>query len=583
LKKPSLRDKTRAISLGMTMTNPPAESLQALSKSVNYTPDTLNALFQKHQQSYAQDRTKERLRHHFWHRVALVMLAAWLLCLLLTFIFLSPFLFLLSLAILFVLLFAASKAGGEPNKQYRERENNLAKGHMLQHFFAALRADLHPSSPIKGQWMLQAEDESIAEGEIYRRKTSPHSRSQKFYAKKYWAVFSLTLIDGSQLKIKCWDKVKKKGGYIRNGRQQQGMIVQFAMQGKTTLQINPLLYLPPPHRFQRTLFGKGGISFYETPEAYAHRLLIQLKQQCRDSLKPLSSLSKPSVTPEAQPSDIDTPASELQRWMTLLESSSLPLQSHMLNTQCLQLDYTPPSAAKAESIELYLANAKASEALLRLKIAPADTPARERLLANPCLMTGRFAMMNEQLYLVTLLSVTPGSAFALAAFEDKLVALSQLAQTLETAPLPTKIPAAALPDLTALRQHLRSELSHLKLLAPPQYQENKCKLHLELAGGRKQTVHLRFDRQGPQQTPLLYLLSYCAPENPEHYPMAFSRNAEAFKSALGLVPLGERLYLSVYFALPLHEATQAPLAQYIQEVAERADALELHLTAKDQQ
>ena len=187
-------------------------------------------------------------------------------------------------------------------------------------------------------------------------------------------------------------------------------------------------------------------------------------------------------------------------------------------------------------------------------------------------------LWGGQLYLVR-----PLVASSLESLEQRLVALCQLAQSLEKAPLPTKMPAAAVPDLTALRQHLRSELSSLKLLTSPQYQENKCKLHLELAEGRKQTVHLRFDRQDREHKPLLYILSYCAIENPDDYNVAFQHNAEPCESGLGLAPLGAASYLAVYRTVLLSEAHQAPLAPLIQEVAQRADALELHLTAKDQQ
>lgn len=373
------------------MVNQPTEPLRFLSEdSQAYTPDTLNALFQKHQQAYRQARSEERLHQHFWHRISLGLFMFWLLCLLLTFLFLSSLMFLASMVVFFVTLFTASKVVGEPNKYHHERERNLAKARLLQSLFSSLRADLHPSSQIKGQWTLQAEDESIAERDIYRRKTSPHSRSQKFYAKKYWAVFRLTLIDGSQLKIKCWDKVKKKGGYIQSKQQIGGTVVQFEMQGKTTLKTNPLIYYQSASQaYQHTLWGKGGVSFYETPEAYAHRLLIQLKQQCRQSMKPLAKSAAASVE---QP--VSLPESPgLQRWSALLSESQILLQYHVQNAQSLVIDYTA-SSAPTQRVELYLPERQGQKAILRIPIAPADTQDRERLLANPCLREGRFALMG---------------------------------------------------------------------------------------------------------------------------------------------------------------------------------------------
>ena len=133
----------------------------------------------------------------------------------------------------------------------------------------------------------------------------------------------------------------------------------------------------------------------------------------------------------------------------------------------------------------------------------------------------------------------------------------------------------------AVKKALQNAFKNLKLLAPPEYMDDKCKIHLELSKGRKQTLHLRFDRQNIRKQPTLYIFSYCAPDDPQHYAEALQDNYSPLASGLGLVAWGASMYLSVYDSLPYTKVLEADLAQRLLALAERADRVEQHFTSGD--
>ncbi len=532
--------------------------------------------FAHYEKMHLHYRKQQTLNIHFWHRISLVVFLLMVACAVLTFI--SPFFLLAAIALFVIILFPVGKA--VPNSPDPELAENLARVRLLHQLFTVLQQDLAPEVKIKAAWIPQPEDGSLLEKDVYRRKRSPHSGSTKTYGKKVWAQFKCELIDGSTLKIKCWDKLKKKGSYI----------MRFERLGQTGIQANPLLYEGPPMHQQRLLMGKRELSFYQSPEAYAHYILQELKQQWRAELSPRNAplvvtpaptearrpektSAQPAVVP--RPAPVVTPPAAMADFLALLQSSSLPLKQMTETTETLQFHYQPDFYPSPERLELLWPEPENKTALLRLHIRSDIYTARDLLLASPSLSEARFARTAEGTFLTC---PTPANRQEL---EHKIITLSELAQLLSEKQLPTQLRSFDPQDITGLRNKLAIESKNLKMVAPLDWQEYKCKLHLELPGGRKQTVHLRFDRQDIQHRPLLCILSYCAPETPEIQALALEQNHSLHQSGLGLVKWGSGTYLSVCDALPLARLLQTNLAERIQAVAKRADDLEKSLTGGD--
>ena len=537
------------------------------------TLETLFKQFEQHEAAYIADQQARRQSMHLWHRISLGTLIAIPICFLLG--SLSPYFILAGILLTLGILFPIAKAS--PASENPEKAENRSRARLLRHFFSVLAQDLAPDGKVKMHWNPQPENGYIRPQDIYKKQRSPHSGAQKVYAKKYWARFKLELIDGSLLDIKCWDKVKTKGS----------IVVRFERYAKSGILPNTLIYksTQPPLHQQRTLLGKRELSFYQSPEAYAEYLLRELKQNWRQNMIPRHELVKQTASVAAAPPTLEESASTVSaqctQILTHLKQSPLPIQQIELAPQRITLHYQPENYPAPDQLKLEWSSPNAPSPLLRIKLHGPSSSDRALLLANPSLGDARFARVEQTLYLVS-------PVLELDDLDDKIAWLSACADRLSKTPLPERIhsspakgSAAQQEQNVAVKKALQNAFKNLKLLAPPEYMDDKCKIHLELSKGRKQTLHLRFDRQNIRKQPTLYIFSYCAPDDPQHYAKALQDNYSPHASGLGLVAWGGSMYLSVYDSLPYTKVCEADLAQKLLALAERADQVEQHFTSGD--
>lgn len=458
-----------------------------------------------------------------------------------------------------------------------------AKSQMLDAFFANIAEDLHPDSGLKGtlnHGEPQKED-------IYKRKTSPHSGAKKIYYKFAWANLKFMLIDGTTLRIRCTDKLKKKSGTV----------VRFEEIGKARVAPNTVLYdLMPGQQLnlRKDLCASENSMIKHAPQygitlASTLKTLFQNKLKRRPNIQPQSqSPAQPQVQSQAvAASEASSEAPKifpLHKVRRLLEASALPLQVEGLGKETLEVRYTSPKGEHVLWIDVKADN-ETPYVGVRLPIL-GDAPAAERLLkANPALAYGRFTYITQknsggkQLCLFKSLL---WETLDREELETAIQGLCQLSNHLARHELPSKTRAYRAerePDWE--HSLLESVSANLPLLAPVEYLENKAKLRLQLPDQRQQTVHIRFDRQDHEGNQLITLLSYCGADSPDMYDLALEENSAYSYGALGLGTLGETPMFVVSDNQLAETADPPEIEQAILHIARKADAVEALLTGAD--
>jgi len=468
----------------------------------------------------------------------------------------------------------------------RQKKHGLlhARQQLLGRFFGLIQADLHPESGLKG--ILDHGKHSA--NHVYKEKTSPYSGAKKKYYKFPWARLKFTLVDGTSLRLECLDKIKEKGGAV----------VRFEEIQKAKLQPNGLLY-----QSEKTLISvRQSLSLSEqdlrdNAEACGEKMLESLKNSLRQ-WGPKKDLALPRTAasavepPEQQPPSLAesppvsgrTPSST--RLLAYLNQSELPgLNYTRLAKGGFRVKYTPPEG-QVQNLTLSLTE-EGDLTYLRLYlpvILPQAKP-EELLRANPALAYGRFAALQQgeaqktELFLTkTLLYTTLDQAELDTALHGLASQGSQLA---EAGALPVKTKAYKGVRQEGWEQFLLQEALQgvaVELSA----QAKKFRLQLPISAERKQTVHVRFDRQDLAGHPMISIQSFCGAQSPELYQLCLEENGKMAYGAIGLAKLGEQEMFVVGDNQLAETADPAELRAAILQIAQKADNLEALLTGADQ-
>lgn len=460
----------------------------------------------------------------------------------------------------------------------RQKKHGLlqARQQLLSQFFGLIQADLHPDSGLKGI----LDHGKHTDKHIYKEKTSPHSGAKKKYYKFAWARLKFTLIDGTSLRLECLDKIKEKGGAV----------VRFEEVQKAKLQPNALLYQTEKTLIPvRRALGLSEQELRDNAQACGVKMLESLKLSMRQwGPKQERTLPTPAETPAAtgQTRPVTGRVPSSARLLAYLNQSELPgLNCTRLANGSFRVKYTPP-AGQVQTLTLSLSE-EGEQTYLRLSlpvILPQAKP--EALLrANPALAHGRFASGQQapgktpELFLTkTLLYTTLDQAELDTALHGLATQGNQLAEATD---LPVKAKAFKGHRQEGWEQALLQEALQgvdLQLSA----QAKKFRLQLQLSAERKQTVHVRFDRQDLQGNPMIAIQSFCGAQSPDLYKLCLEENGTMAYGAIGLAKLGEQEMFVVGENQLAETADPAELRAAILQVAHKADNLEALLTGADQ-
>ena len=469
----------------------------------------------------------------------------------------------------------------------RQKKHGLlhARQQILQQFFGLIQADLHPESGLKGI----LDHGKHAANHVYKEKTSPYSGAKKKYYKFPWARLKFTLIDGTSLRLECLDKIKDKGGAI----------VRFEAIQKAKLQPNSLLY-----QSEKTLIPLRRTLCLSEQElrnnagALGEQILESLKT-CMRQWGPKQELGLPALAEAAieskkvqpSPSLAETPLAtgrivSSTRLLTYLNQSELPgLNYTRLAKGGFRVKYTPASGQPQNNLTLSLSEeGELTYLRLYLPVLLPQAKPEELLRANPALAYGRFAALPQaegkasELFLTkTLLYATLDQAELDTAIHGLATQGSQLAEVGE---LPVKAKA-----FKGLRQEgweqflLQESLQGLNLELTSQ--AKKFRVQLPISEQRKQTVHVRFDRQDLEGHPMIAIQSFCGAQSPELYKLCLEENGKMAYGAIGLAKLGNEEMFVVGDNQLAATADPAELRAAILQIAHKADNLEALLTGAD--
>lgn len=467
----------------------------------------------------------------------------------------------------------------------RQKKHGLlhARQQILHQFFGLIQADLHPDSGLKGI----LDHGKHGANHVYKEKTSPNSGTKKKYYKFPWARLKFTLIDGTSMRLECLDKIKDKGGAV----------VRFEEIQKAKCQPNALLY-----QSEKTLIPvRRSLSLSEQDlrdnaracgEKMLESLKISMRQWGPKQELSLSTLAENAMDAKVEPLPSQAAASQASgrivsstRLLAYLNQSELPgLNYTRLAKGGFRVKYTPP---KGQPQNLTLSLSEEGElTYLRLflpVLLPQAKP-EELLRANPALAYGRFAVLPQaegkapELFLTkTLLYATLDQAELDTAIHGLATQGSQLAEVGE---LPVKAKAfkglrQAGWEQFLLQEALQGVDSELSS------QAKKFRVILPVSEQRKQTVHVRFDRQDLEGHPMIAIQSFCGAQSPELYKICLEENGKMAYGAIGLAKLGNEEMFVVGDNQLAETADPAELRAAILQIAHKADNLEALLTDAD--
>ncbi|PIQ28814.1 hypothetical protein COW36_09825 [bacterium (Candidatus Blackallbacteria) CG17_big_fil_post_rev_8_21_14_2_50_48_46] len=481
------------------------------------------------------------------------------------------------------------------NSQKKKYQLLHARQKLLAGFFHTIREDLHPESGLKGS----LDHGKYTQKDQYKQKTSPYSGSKKSYYKFTWAALKFTLADGNQVQLRCMDKLKEKGGsVIRFQEIEKGKILPNELLYQGTKKLIPLrkeiattqekLILSSEllAREMVVLFKNAYLNL--EPRTQKDLRLAQTTSQ-QENIPPKATLLQnqanqiPSEAVQTLPSE-PTPISTT-RLTTFLNQSSIP-----------GLNYTPlgkggyrvtlksnTEAANSLLISFLVID---GETFLRLTLPfELETPSFENLLkANPALAYGRFALYKEQAAQTPSLCLIKNLLYKTLDQEELDSALTGLIhqsnQLKEISDIPLKAKAMKSERETGWELSLLHD-ALFDLNAQIETKDKKFKIQIPVNQNRKQTVHLRFDRQDMSGRQLIAIQSFCGENNPNLHKLCLEENSKLAYGAIGIGKLGDKELFMVTDNQLADTAQALEIRSAVLQIAEKADSLESLLSDRD--
>lgn len=485
-------------------------------------------------------------------------------------------------------------------------------GHLstLNALLKVLADDVHPQSGVKGH-LDTATANSIQH--LVRSKRSRSGKHVSEYFRHNWADLRLTLMDGSDLRLKLECKFKYKSSELeRSLRLQRGSLhyntllytpTQGAQQTQHTAMVSPQNYLTwvarSPSHFRFRIEQPGWLD----EEQLSLHAAMQTLKMCRYSyfyLQPqkagatsstvAASTAKKSVQgplrshpkTRTQPQTDDSPqpptaspqpqaSSPFTHWV---KASALRPRIQETTSQGITLSCQGELVFMAECIVkggAYLT--------LQLKVdyLTGVTPA-QLLRANPTLAHARFAQdAKGTVFLCKSLLVATLDQPEFDATLQELLALSHQLRMAPDMPQRLKradaIPAA---ELKALFAPILTDLD-----AEAQLLERYYKVRLTLASGRRQKIYVRTDRQDGGKRPVLALMTFAQPYTGQPLAAHLRANLEPGYGAVGLAMHGGKEYVVVSETQLWETADAQELETMLARLAAMGDRLEREVSTAD--
>lgn len=488
-------------------------------------------------------------------------------------------------------------------KQCRDYWQMAAQAGHLRTLIALLKVladDVHPQSGVKGYL-----DPANSMRHLVRTKRSRSGKRLSRYFRHDWADLRLTLIDGSELRLKLECKFKYKSHQLeRSLRLQRGSLhyntllytpTQGAQQTQHTAMVSPQNYLtwvarsPSHFRFrieQPGLLDDEQLSlhaamqtlkmcrysyFYLQPQKTGPTAAAEVASTVkkREQL-PLRSapktLSQPrTASPQSQPSSAFT------QWVN---ASALRPRIHETTSQGITLSCQGELVLLAERV------AKGATYLtlqLKAEYLKGVTPA-QLLRANPTLAHTRFGQdASGTVFLCKSLLLATLDQPEFDAVLQELLALSHqlrmapdIPQRLKrTHPIPSE-------DIKVLFAPILTDLEAEAQLLDPYY-----KLRLTLASGRRQKIYVRTDRQDEGKRPVLALMTFAQLYTGQSLAAHLRANLEPGYGAMGLAKHGGKEYVVVSETQLWKTADPQELETMLVRLAAMGDRLEREATTTD--
>lgn len=498
---------------------------------------------------------------------------------------------LLVLAILIGILIAYAAA-------FSNLKRLKAKGLMLEQFFSHIIADIHPESGVKGYIDNAEEDSGTPYSKTYKTKKSPYSGAEKRYVKHTWGRFKIGLVDGSTLKVKCVDKLKKKSGSI----------VRFIEIQQGQLTFNNRLYLNPdnkPFILLRQELAQSEDTLLNTPVLHGN----QMAKTCKTGFKGLHPRTdKPAAIATDSPDSAPTNTGELSSPTNLaiprviktispkmsMDELHKTLKQMLYNSHLFgihyedkkthfEIEYGPDGAQKKTKIQLSCHQPSREEPFVKLKMAMPKGEPEQLLKANPTLAYGRFASaaVKGQPAQVFFIKTMLLNHLEQEELDTTIHGFAQLGSKLhDQAEFPHKLKALKQGRDTGWEKALL-EKALRGVDADYTETEHKFKLTVRLPEQRQQSVHIRFDRQDADGNALIALQSYCGLPDQNKFKLCLEENEALSYGAIGIGKLGEQDYFVVTENQLAQTTDHQELRTAILQVAAKGDRLEKRLSAKD--
>lgn len=475
--------------------------------------------------------------------------------------------FLLVVAILIGILIAYAAA-------FSNLKRLKSKGLMLEQFFSQIMADIHPQSGVKGYIDNAEENSGTPYSKTYKTKTSPYSGAEKRYVKHTWGRFKIGLVDGTTLKIKCVDKLKKKSGSI----------VRFIEIQQGQINFNTRLYLTSnnkPFMLLRQELTQSEEELLMTPEVYGVQMAKTCKTVFKDvkirTDKPAEGVSEPPASPKTTKGEAHKQLKQMLYNSHLFGLHYEDQQNHFM------LEYAAENTSKKAKILLSCHQPPREEPFIKLKMAmPASEP-EQLLKANPTLAHGRFAYtaIKGQPAQVFLIKTMLLSHLEQEELDMAIHGFAQLGSKLyDKAALPHKLKALKQNRDTGWEKNLL-EKALRGVDAECIETDHKFKLTVRLPEQRQQSVHIRFDRQDADGNPLIALQSYCGLPDQSKFKLCLEENEALSYGAIGIGKLGEQDYFVVTDNQLAQTTDHHELRTAILQVAAKGDRLEKRLSNQD--
>lgn len=463
------------------------------------------------------------------------------------------------------LVFPAMVFFGRLNQQrlaYWERTVEVGHLRTLEVLLQVLEDDVHPQSGVKGYL-----EPANSMQHLVRSKRSRSGKYVSEYFRQGWADLRLTLIDGSDLRLKLECKFKYKSQLLeRSLRLQRGSLhynplvyipTQGAQQTQHTPMVSPQNYLTwvalSPSHFRFRIQQSGLLD----DESESVQAALQTLKMCRYSyfyLQPQhakrAAASQPvpqqsprpvgpvgpgaKASPPVRTAPTPVPAT-LSAWV---EASSLRPRIQTTTAQGLMI------SCQGEQVRVAERQAKGDTYLtlqLNADYLGAVTP-EQLLRANSTLAHARFAQATdgEICLCKSLLLATLNQPEFDAALQELLALSHQLRLSPE---IPQRlrrgqpIPAE---EIKALFTPILADLE-----AEAQLRDAYYKLRVTLASGRRQKIYVRTDRQDGAKRPVLSLMTFAQAYTGQSLAAHLRANLEPGYGAIGLAQHGGKDYVVV--------------------------------------